>query len=212
MSRSESPRAGALRVIAVAAIGFLLGGCSTLGLGSDEPKSAAPASSSGSMTSSISEFFRNGSSTQPTPPARQDDQDVECPAVEVLDGGAAVRQGGPGGVRSQFSLGQTARECRVVGGQLVLKVGVEGRVLLGQVGTPGTYSTAVRIQVKRGDKVVASKLQRVSATIPSGDTQASFVVIEDNIAVPLGGDELSILVGFDPSGRAGEPQRKPKRG
>ena len=51
-----------------------------------------------------------------------------------------------------------------------------------------------------------------SRTIASGDTQAAFVVVEDNMVVPRTGDELSIWVGLDPTGRGGEAPRKRKRG
>lgn len=209
MIRSLSRPSTLPRVIVLAVAAGLLGGCSTLGLGSDQPASVTASSSGGS---SISEFFRNGSSTVPIPPAPQDD-DFDCPSVEVLEGGAAMRQVGGSDVRNQISLGEIARECRVQpGGQVAIKVGVQGRVLLGPAGSAGTYTAPVRVLVKRGDKVLVSRLQRASATVPSGDTQASFVVIEDNMIVPRQGEELSIHVGLDPSGRAGEAPRKRKRG
>lgn len=197
------------RVLVLAVAAGLLGGCSTLGLGSDQPSSATASASGGS---SLSEFFRNGSSTVPIPAAQVDD-DFECPSVEILDGGAAMRQIGGADVRNQISLGEVARECRPQpGGQIAIKVGVEGRVLLGPAGSAGTYTAPVRVMVKRGDKVLVSRLQRTTATVPSGDTQARFVVIEDNMIVPRQGEELSIVVGLDPSGRAGEAPRKRKRG
>jgi hypothetical protein len=209
MTPSESRASTLPRVIVLAVAAGLLGGCSTLGLGSDEPRSAPTQASSGS---SFSEFFRNGGSTVP-PPAAPVDDDIECPAIEILDGGAAMRQVAGSDVRNQISLGQVARECRPAGpGQISIKVGVEGRVLLGPSGSPGTFSAPVRIVIKRGDKVVASRLQRASATVPSGDTQASFVVVEENILVPRQGEELSISVGLDPSGRGGEAPRKRTRG
>ncbi|MHB2166969.1 hypothetical protein [Alsobacter sp. R-9] len=193
-------------LILVAATG--LAGCSSLGLGSDD---RAPATSTASSSSSsFTEFFRNGGSTTP-PPALPENTDVECPQVEILDGGAAIRVEGGGAVRHQLSLGQTARECRVVGNQISIRVGVEGRALLGPSGSPGTFPAPVRFVVKRGEKVVASKLQRPSVTIPAGDTQASFVVIEEGLLVPKEGEEMAIIVGFDPKGTAVEaPRRKPR--
>lgn len=209
MIRSPSRLSTLPRVLVLAVATGFLGGCSTLGLGSDQPSSAPTAVSSGS---SLSEFFRNGSSTVPIPAAQVDD-DFDCPSVEILDGGAAMRQVGGSDVRNQISLGEVARECSVQpGGQVAIKVGVEGRVLLGPSGSTGTFTAPVRVLVKRGDKVLVSRLQRATATVPSGDTQARFVVIEDNMIVPRQGEELSIFVGLDPSGRAGETSRKRKRG
>ena len=90
--------------------------------------------------------------------------------------------------------------------------GRRGRVLLGPAGSPGTFTAPVRVVIKRGDKVLVSRLQRATATVPSGDVQARFVVIEDNMIVPRQGEELSISVGLDPSGRGGDAPRKRKRG
>lgn len=210
MIRTESRPSPLPRVLVIAIAAGLLGGCSTLGLGgSDEPRAVATSASSGS---SFSEFFRNGGSTVP-PPAAPVDDDIECPAVEIFDGGAAIRQAAGSDVRNQISLGQVARECRPAGpGQIAIKVGAEGRVLLGPAGSPGTFSTSVKILVKRGDKVVATRVARASATVPSGDTQASFVVVEDNLIAPRSGEELSIQIGLDPTGRGGEGPRKRKRG
>jgi hypothetical protein len=194
---SPRRRAGTLALVLAGALG--LGGCSTLGLSSETGSSS---------TSSFGEFFRNSSSTQPQPQAPPSEGDVECPQVEILDGGSAIRVDGGGSVRHQLSLGQTARECRLVGNQISVKIGVEGRALLGPSGTPGTYAAPVRFVIKRGDKVMVSRLQRTTVTIPSGETSAGFIMIEDNLLVPKDGEEMTIVVGFDPNGRAEAPRKR----
>jgi hypothetical protein len=152
-------------------------------------------------------FYYGGTTVPPSQPGEP--EEFECPAVEILDGTAALRQEAAGGVRYQYSMGQTARECQLAGDQIVIKIGIEGRALLGTAGSPGTFAVPVRFVVKRGDKVLASRLQRQSVTIPPNDTQASFVMIEQGIQVPKSGDaDLQILVGFD-NGGAKEPA-KPK--
>ena len=45
-------------------------------------------------------------------------------------------------------MGEIARECRVAGNQLIIKIGVEGRVLLGPAGSPGTFTVPVTIAVR----------------------------------------------------------------
>jgi hypothetical protein len=190
-------KGAALALVLAGALG--LGGCSTLGLSSE---------TGGSSTSSFGEFFRNSSSTQPLPQAPPSEGDIECPQVEILDGGSAIRVDGGGSVRHQLSLGQTARECRLVGNQISVKIGVEGRALLGPSGTPGTYAAPVRFVIKRGDKVMVSRLQRTTVTIPSGETSAGFIMIEDNLLVPKDGEEMTIVVGFDPNGRAETPRKR----
>lgn len=211
MPRSFSPRRSAafrsvLAVASALAAASLLAGCSTFG---DRPEAASSSASSGG--SSFLNLFKYGSTT--APPVKEMeivDFSFTCPDVDIIDGGAALRQMAGGNIRSQLTIGQTARECRVNGDQVTLKVGLEGRALLGSGGSPGTYSAPIRIVVKDGDKVLASRFVRQSVTIPANDTQASFMVIEDNIVVPKG--ELTLLVGFDPNGRAVEPARKRKRG
>jgi hypothetical protein len=63
--------------------------------------------------------------------------DLDCPIVEVEDGAAAVRVGGPANaeVRYQFDIGDTARECQPQGSNFSLKVGISGRLLIFQLVT-----------------------------------------------------------------------------
>src|SRR5262249_31404189 len=53
-------------------------------------------------------------------------QDINCPEVDIPEGGAALRVGGPdnASVRYQFNIGDTARECDPAGpGQAAIKIG-----------------------------------------------------------------------------------------
>ena len=77
-------------------------------------------------------------------------EELQCPPVEIDEGGAAARVGGPdnASVRYQFAISNTARECAPVStNQFTLKVGVSGRLLIGPAGTPGTYSAPLRVTV-----------------------------------------------------------------
>jgi hypothetical protein len=146
-------------------------------------------------------------------------RDIDCPKLDVLAGTAALRVAsaseGAVGVNYQVSMGQTARECRVENNRMIIKVGVEGRVLIGTNGKSGTYSVPLRIAVKREKEVVYSKLVRLSVTVPNGDTQAGFTHIEEGISLPLTdnnpADEYDILVGFDPTGKMDKAEGKKKR-
>src|SRR6185295_1475970 len=94
------------------------------------------------------------SSTDPTSTslAQNVPADVNCPAVEVRRG-AATLSVGPSGERTamtlkyQASFVRLARECSVVEGNMVVKVGVEGRVVLGPAGSPGQVSVPLRFAV-----------------------------------------------------------------
>jgi hypothetical protein len=196
---------GAPGKAAVLLVSAFLAGCTSIGLG--EPSAPSAATSSGS--SSFMNIFKYGGTTVPAS-ATPEEEEIDCPPVDVWNGMAAMRQEAGGSVRDQLSLGQTARECKRVNGQVVVKVGAEVRALLGPAGRPGTFPVPLRFVVKRGDKVVASRLQRASVTIPANDTQATIVMIEDNLPTEGTGD-MEIQVGFDPSGRGAETAPRKRR-
>jgi hypothetical protein len=132
-------------------------------------------------------------------------QDINCPEVDIADGGAALRVGGPdnASVRYQFNIGDTARECDPAGPQqAALKIGVSGAVVIGPAGSAGTYSAPLKITVTRdSDKQqVFSQTYRVEAAT-DGVTAGVFRVVTDPITLPLPtlqlADVYSISVGFE---------------
>src|SRR6185312_9291266 len=88
--------------------------------------------------------LKNASATSTDPKAAgvggAPNTDVECPSVQVRNG-ASTWQTPTGGsttdLRYQASLGQMARECALLGDTMTVKVGVEGRLLVGPKGTAG---------------------------------------------------------------------------
>ena len=50
-------------------------------------------------------------------------------------------------LKYQGTFVRAARECAVVGGQMVMKVGVEGRIIVGPAGGPGQVDVPLRIAV-----------------------------------------------------------------
>lgn len=143
-------------------------------------------------------------STTPPPadqlPKEDQDEQLVCPEVIIADGGAAVRaQSGQdsGSLRHQISILNVARECTPTGnGGFRLKVGVEGRVLLGPAGGPGSYSATLTTTVSRGTTQIARRAARVGGTIASGQGGTDFSHVEDGIVVPAGRGEIEIIVGL----------------
>lgn len=195
--------APALR-LAVPLLCLALAGC-----GSSSP------SNPGELTTSqkLANLFVFQSTTSPQPTARtpqtdpnwvdpgpDEEETLVCPNVIVADGGAAIRaQTGPdsGSLRHQISIVNVARECKATGrGGFTLKVGVEGRALLGPAGGAGNYSATLMTQVLRGTTVVARRSARVGATIAAGQGGADFVHVEDGIVVPAGSGDVEIIVGL----------------
>lgn len=201
---------GKIRLAGLGAMALALAGCSSIPGFSD--KDAAPAILVGTPKPPV----QAAAATAPASAA-----DIDCPHVEVLEGTSALRVGsgeGSAGVRYQFSMGDVARECALAGNQISIKVGVQGRVLIGPAGAPGTFSVPLRVVVRseKDQKVVASKFYRSSVTIPAGGTQADFTIVSEPLLVPYlrtqADEDYTVLVGFDQSGgKADAPKRKRRR-
>jgi hypothetical protein len=171
---------------------------------------AGPAAAQG-IGDRLRDIFGFGGASEPAVP--QTYEVTNCPRVDVADGGAALRtyaggqSGSPESLRSQLTITNVAREC--IGqpdGSIVVKVGVEGRALIGPAGAAGRFDAPVRVVVKRGDRVFANRVRRIPVSVPPGEAHASFVTVEEGIVVPPGGGEFDIEVGL---GAGGE---KPARG
>ncbi len=198
-------RAGA-RSLALCCAGLALGGCAAT-------DRLIP--STGGVSSAFGNLLAFNT-TSPAPAAAAGappERPLQCPTVEVLDGTASYRtyagtEQTNEAVRYQFSMGEVARDCTHGGKDVLLKVGVEGRVLLGPAGSPGSFTVPVRIAVRRdGDgKAVATKLYDAPATIAAGEDATSFQIVSDPIAVPFvssnADDDYTILVGFDAAPKA----------
>lgn len=137
--------------------------------------------------------------------------DFECPSVSIRSGAstfsvsADARDPNAMNLRYQVSVGETARECRLAGGIVTMKVGVQGRVVLGPAGGPGTVEVPLRIAVvEEGTqpKTIFTRLDRVSVVIPQNDPHILFTHVDENISFPMprGGliDSYIVYVGFDP--------------
>jgi len=199
------PIAPRVRVAGAALLALSLAGCS--------------GGSSGFDPASLIAF--NRTTPAPPTPAKPNDDDkteVYCPFVQVLEGASSMRVGGQGDTaRYQYSLGDLARECNVVNGKIQIKVGVEGKVILGPAGAPGTFSAPIRIAVRRDadNSAAASKLFRVSATVPAGESFGTFSLVSDTLEVPYlrqeADQDYTIVVGFDSKGTDSDAAPKPRR-
>jgi hypothetical protein len=232
MNRTRYPddlcRAG-IRLPAVLMLAaFAAAGCSSSLLDSSSEPAATPAptSPSPSFGARISSLF--GGSRSPAPQtqaaAAPGSVEVECPVVEVRTGTSTLSITGAGdgatALRYQASLGRTARECSANAGTLTMKVGVQGRVVLGPSGGPGQLDLPLRYAVvKEGPepKTIISKLARVAVTIPPEQGNVPFVHVEEALSVPLPPqvelDAYVIYIGFDPQGaKVQDKKPAPRRG
>ncbi|MBX3522425.1 MAG: hypothetical protein KF826_11850 [Xanthobacteraceae bacterium] len=143
--------------------------------------------------------------------------DENCPGATIRQGASAWAQNagqGPTNVRYQASIVQIARECAVLGDTMTIKVGIEGRLLVGPKGGPGNVTVPLRIAlVQEGPqpRPIISKFYAVNVSVPQGSTQVPFTQVEDDLTFPLPADKnlekYVVYVGFDPQG-APPPAKK----
>lgn len=149
--------------------------------------------------------------------------DIECPGVEVRTGAATLMIGSKPGqgepsaldLRYQATIVRTARECHINAGVMTMKVGVEGRVITGPAGGPGSLDVPLRIAVVQegvNPKTIASKFASEPVMIAGAVDRVPFTHIESDIAFPLPQpigliDSYVVYVGFDPL--AAQEKKKP---
>jgi hypothetical protein len=208
----------AATVVAALLLGGCGGGIPLIGGGASS-QSATPVEQQQGAGAAIRNQLLYGGPTVPQsqqPGFHIIDREKGCPALDILENAAGYRGAGTGAQSSQVayqaSITSTARECNFQGNQLRMRVGVEGRLLLGPNGRPGTFSVPVRIVVKRRADIVTQRFSRVSVTVPAGDTQGEFAYIEENLVVPVSevdpSDEFDIYVGLDPTGQQAQRQAR----
>jgi hypothetical protein len=128
------------------------------------------------------------------------------------------------GLRYQVTIGRTARECVVRGDMLTIRIGMEGRIILGPAGGPGQVDIPIRfalVQEGPEPKMITTKLHRVPVVIPPGQGNLPFTHVEDDLTVPMPPaaelDNYVIYIGFDPNvpppvdEKKKKPKAKPKR-
>jgi hypothetical protein len=107
----------------------------------------------------------------------------------------------------------------VNGTNVTIKIGVQGRVILGPSGEPGHVTIPLRYALVSESltetKPLWSKLYMIPVDIPPQTPSVSFTNISDDLTVPIPpAAELSnwvIYIGFDPNGALQQPKGKPAR-
>ena len=149
--------------------------------------------------------------------------EIDCPAVDVRAGASTLSvtapgsDAGPMSTRYQASIGETARECSAAGGLMTMRVGVQGRILLGPAGGPGQLDVPLRLAVVREGaepKTIWTKLYRFNVPIPPGQTSVPFTQVAQDVSFPMpSSTELEayiIYVGFDPGAAPTKPEPRKK--
>ncbi|MCB1488115.1 MAG: hypothetical protein KDJ88_11735 [Bauldia sp.] len=105
-------------------------------------------------------------------------------------------------VRQLASIKNTARECGIsASGALVMKVGVQGRVVAGPKGGAGTINLPIRIAVAKqtgGSGALYSNLFKVPVQLTAPDFSSAYEKVFDvSVNITSKDRNLIIYVGFD---------------
>jgi hypothetical protein len=100
-------------------------------------------------------------------------------------------------------------------GIMTMKIGIEGRIITGPAGGPGTVDVPLRIAVVHegiNPKTVVSKFGRETVTISGAIDRVVFTHVDPDVAFPLPQplgdiDQYVVYVGFDPV--SAEPEKPP---
>lgn len=214
------------------ACALVVSGCSggSLFNSTAEPAPAAASSSSGTqwLRGEIGSFFAQSSDKAPQPVAGAT-PDIECPYIEIRQGASTLTVNGSGdnaamSLKYQGTFVRAARQCSVAAGQMTMKVGVEGRIILGPAGGPGQVDVPLRIAVvdqsPAGMKPIVTKLIHIPIAIQSATDSPTFTHVEDGLTFPLPSaavlEHYIVYIGFDPLAAQNQekhvkPKPKPKR-
>jgi hypothetical protein len=206
----------------LAMLALALAGCSTDMFGAHSTTGSTTATTgSTSWFSGVGDFF-NGRPEKTAADAAPSDSNIDCPSVEIRQGAStyANNTGDQSALtlRMQASFGKTARECHVNTGMLSIKVGIEGRIILGPAGAPGDFTVPVRyalVQEGLQPKTIWTKFYSVPVNVPPGSSNVPFTHIQEDMVVPLPKpaelEAYVIYVGFDPAGLSAGPPKKPPK-
>jgi hypothetical protein len=221
--------AGAL--VFALALALAVSGCSGGSLfnstAAPAPAAAAASSSSGPqwLRGEIGSFF-SASSDKGSQPVAGAAPDVECPYLEIRQGASTLTINGAGdnaamSLKYQGTFVRAARQCAVASGQMTMRVGVEGRIILGPAGGPGQVDVPLRIAVvdnsPAGMKPIVTKLIHIPVAIQSAADNPTFAHVEDDLTFPMPSaaklENYIVYIGFDPLAvqtQDKHPRAKPK--
>ena len=191
---------GLVRLSLVTGFGLLLSACSMGGM-----------FGGGSAPSADTQQLQNATATpaqiaaeSPALPAIAS----QCPPIKVRPGAEAVfyygkgKVGNPSDLQYQAVIDKQSRNCVVSNGLITVKMGVVGRLMLGPSGTQQSVDLPLRFVVERGEAPLFSQLYQLPVTVTPPAQASDFVKVVDNVQIPyVAGDDITIWVGFDSSGK-----------
>jgi hypothetical protein len=157
------------------------------------------------------------------PPVPEGESDPSCPPVSIRAGASTYAVAAPGkqpvgnDLRYQATITRTARDCTRTGGDITARIGIQGRVIAGPAGAPGSVEIPLRVAVVQGgvqEKTIATKVYRTTVSM-SEDGSVPFSLVAEDMVYPAPpgaiGDSYIFYIGFDPQALTPEPKAAVKR-
>lgn len=177
-----------------------------------------------SFTDRFKSLFGGGGS-EPAPTVSNGptaESDLTCPPVTIRAGAATYAVGLPGkeaagnDLRYQVVIGRTARECNLNSGMITAHIGIQGRVIAGPAGAPGTVEVPIRVAVVQdgvSPKTVFTKAYRTAVNMGT-DGSVPFSLVTEDVVYPAPSvdvnDAYVFYIGFDPQVLKPEPRGRRK--
>ena len=146
-----------------------------------------------------------------------------CPGVDIRTGAGTLavaaksQQPTANDLRYQLTFTELARQCFVEGGTVRMRVGVQGRAVVGPAGAPPQVGVPIRYAVVQEGvqpKTITTKFRRIALALPPDIGNATFTDIEEDLSfpMPLPAELMAyvVYVGFDDVGdrQKAQPKRK----
>jgi hypothetical protein len=216
MVRTLGTGRGHLRIaLALSVAGALLSGC-----GGGSSLFGGSSASSPSIGDRFGQLFGSKSQAVGEAPPPAADNELSCPPVSIRAGASTYAVAAPGkqpvgnDLRYQATITRTARDCTKTGDQITARIGIQGRVIAGPAGSPGTVEIPLRVAVVQGgvqEKTITTKVYQTTVSM-SEDGSVPFSLVAEDVVYPVpqgaDGDSYIFYIGFDP--QALKPEPKPK--
>jgi hypothetical protein len=186
------------RPLGAGALALLLSACSMGNMFAPAP--GGPAASAQYATANASQADIAAASSNALPAIA-----TECPPIKVRAGGEAMfkyannARPNPRELNYQAVIDKQSRNCVVSNGKITIRMGVVGRLLLGPAGNVDSAEIPIRFAVERDGTALFTEAYQVPVAVPAGSQSTEFVKVVENVEIPyLGGESITIWVGFDP--------------
>lgn len=148
------------------------------------------------------------------------DSELTCPMVSIRPGAATYAVGAQGkpavgnDLAYQATITRTARSCDLTNGQVSVKIGIQGRVIVGPAGSPETIEVPLRVAVVQegvNPKPIATKVFTTTVSM-AGQTSVEYSLVGEDFSYPapsaVANDSYVFYIGFDPQALKPQPTRK----